>query len=90
MARSEPIDGIGERPRRLGHECGIGIGCRPYHVDPPAPEVDDEEPHFGREEVGPGDVAPVSAQKGTPGRRPARRGRDPVCFSTLATVLLAT
>src|SRR5438094_2856256 len=26
MARQEPLDGVGETTRRLGHECGIGIG----------------------------------------------------------------
>ena len=83
MTRQEPIDGVGETPRRLGHECAIGIGRRAHHVDPPAPEVDHRErvvghqpprrPDFGREEVGPGDLAPVSPQKGAPGRRATRR-----------------
>src|SRR5436309_7123615 len=79
MARQEPLDGVGETTRRLGHECGIGIGRRPHHVNPPAPEIDHKgrvlghqptrRPDFGRAEVGPG---------------------DPLCLSTLATVLLAT
>jgi hypothetical protein len=36
----EPISGAGERPGRLDHECGIGIGRRPHHVNPPAAEID--------------------------------------------------
>jgi hypothetical protein len=77
MARQEPIDGVGETPRRLGHESGIGMGRRARHVYPPAPQIEHKErvvgpqptrrPDFGREEVGPGDLAPVSPQKGTPG-----------------------
>src|SRR5437667_442825 len=40
-------------------------------------------PDFGREEVGPGDLAPVSPQKGAPGRRAARRRLDPVVLQHL-------
>jgi hypothetical protein len=73
MIHQEPIHGVGEAPRRLGHECGMGIGRRAHDVDPPTPEIDHEErvvghqpprrPDFGREEVSPGDLAPVSPQK---------------------------
>jgi hypothetical protein len=73
MACQEPSGGVGETAGRLSHECGIGIGRRARHVHPPAAQIEHKEgvvgpqptrrPDFGREEVGPGDLAPVSAQK---------------------------
>jgi flavin-dependent dehydrogenase len=88
VARQEPIDGVGEVPRRLGHECGIGMGRRARHVDPPAPEIDHKErvvghepargPDLGREEVGSRDRAPVGPEERPPRGRPVRSRRDPV------------
>ena len=43
MATQEPIDPVGETPRRLGHECGIGIGRRAHHLHPPALQIEDKE-----------------------------------------------
>jgi hypothetical protein len=43
VAHEEPIDRIGQSPRRLRHEPRIRGGRRAHHVNPSAPEIEHEE-----------------------------------------------
>ena len=100
MTRQEPVGGVSETPRRLGHEGRIGIRRRAHQLHSTALQIQNKErvigdqsssrPDFRRKEVGPSDRAQCARRKvrhddGRPGA-----GGIPLFLSTLATVLRAT
>ena len=76
------------RPRGLAHERLVRMRRRPEDLHPPRRQLDDNHrierhespprPHFGREEIRTGDLAPVRPQKRLPRCRTLRHGRDAV------------
>ena len=71
MPAEEPVHRIGQVPGDLRHEDPVGGGRDTGHVGTPSLQVDEEQdvlrgeperrPHFRREEVHPGDLAPLRA-----------------------------
>jgi hypothetical protein len=100
VAHQEPIDRIGQSPRRLRHEPPIRGGRRAHHMNPSASEIEHEErvigdqparsPDLRGEEIGPRDLAQWARRNVRQDDGLSGAGGSPLSFRTLATVLLAT